>query len=321
MNTHETTNNTEENLDRALRPTTFDDFLGQEESKANLEVYVKAALSRREALDHILLAGPPGLGKTTLAGILANEMGAKLVVVNAPSIKTKGELASVLASLRKGDILFLDEIHSLNNRVEEVLYPAMEDFKLEVVAGNQPLTIKLEPFTLIGATTRAGMLQRPLRDRFGVLVEMQLYTEDELTQIVTKSAEKLGMVCTDRGAKELARRARGTPRVANRILRRVRDFAQVQVTNIVDDRLVEYTCDRLGIDCIGLDVNSQRYLRVLAEKNQPVAFTTLVSLLGESKDTIEEVIEPNLMRLGLVEKTPKGRIITKTGNAHLFGEQ
>jgi Holliday junction DNA helicase RuvB len=321
MNTHEVTTNTEEGLDRALRPTTFKDFLGQEDSKANLEVYVKAALSRGEALDHILLAGPPGLGKTTLAGILAAEMGAKLVVVNAPSIKTKGELASVLASLRKGDILFLDEIHSLNNRVEEVLYPAMEDFKLEVVAGNQPLTINLEPFTLIGATTRAGMLQRPLRDRFGVTIEMQLYTEEELAQIATNSAEKLGMVCTDRGAQELARRARGTPRVANRILRRVRDFAQVRVTQIIDHNLVEFTCDRLGIDSIGLDVNSQRYLRVLSEKNQPVALTTLVSLLGESKDTIEEVIEPNLMRLGLVEKTPKGRIITRAGNAHLLGEQ
>jgi Holliday junction DNA helicase RuvB len=320
MNTHETTN-TDENLDRALRPTTFADFLGQEESKANLEVYVQAARARGEALDHILLAGPPGLGKTTLAGILANEMGAKLVVVNAPSIKTKGELASVLASLRKGDILFLDEIHSLNNRVEEVLYPAMEDYKLEVVAGNQPLTISLEPFTLIGATTRAGMLQRPLRDRFGVTIEMQLYSNEELAQIANKSAEKLGMVCSRGGDEELARRARGTPRIVNRILRRVRDFAQVKATSIVDEELVKFTCERIGIDSIGLDLNSRRYLQVLAEKNKPIALTTLVSILGESKDTIEEVIEPTLMRLGLVEKTSQGRVITKAGNAHLFGEQ
>lgn len=307
--------------DRALRPTTFADFLGQSESKSNLEVYVKAAQKRGEALDHILLAGPPGLGKTTLASILANEMNTKLTVVNAPSIKTKGELASILASLTKGDILFLDEIHSLNNRVEEVLYPAMEDYQLEVVAGNQPLTIKLEPFTLIGATTRAGMLQRPLRDRFGVIIEMQFYTEDELAQIVNKSAKKMGMICTTQGARELARRARGTPRAVNRILRRIRDFAQMKVTNIVDHELVQYTCNRIGIDSMGLDVNSNRYLKILANKNQPVALTTLVSLLGESKDTIEEVIEPGLMQLGLVEKTPKGRIITHAGDTHLHGEQ
>lgn len=305
--------------DRALRPTSFDCFLGQDEAKRNLQVYVHGALERGEPLDHVLLAGPPGLGKTTLAGILANEMGARLVVVNAPSIKTKGELASLLTSLRSGDILFLDEIHSLNNKVEEVLYPAMEDYRLEVVAGNRALTINLEPFTLIGATTRAGMLQRPLRDRFGVTVNMRPYSIEELKVIATESARKMGVNLNELGAEELARRSRGTPRIANRLLRRVRDFAQFDGLDTVGADSVARTCDRLGIDSLGLDATMQRYLSIVCEKSSAVAFSTMVALLGESKDTVEDIIEPFLLQLGLIERTPRGRVATAAGNAHLYG--
>jgi holliday junction DNA helicase RuvB len=306
------------NSDRALRPKTLDDFIGQSETVANLRVFIQAALQRGDALDHQLYAGPPGTGKTTLAQIIANEMGSKLVTVNAPALKTKGELASLLASLKKGDILFLDEIHSLNPKIEEVLYPAMEDYRLVVVAGNNPLNIALEPFTLIGATTLAGKLQRPLRDRFGVIVEMQLYSEDELSGIVHKSASKLGLSCDDVGARELARRSRGTPRIANRLLRRIRDFAQYLGTSHLDAAIVQETCHRLGIDTLGLDRTSQRYLQILAEKGKPQGLNSLVSLLNEPKDTIEEVIEPHLMRLGLMEKTHKGRAITHKGYYHLY---
>jgi len=305
--------------DRVLRPRTFAEFLGQEESKYNLQVCVHGARSRGEPLDHVLLAGPPGLGKTTLAGILAAEMGARLVVVNAPSVKTKGELASLLTSLRRGDILFLDEIHSLNNKVEEVLYPAMEDYRLEVVAGNRALTISLEPFTLVGATTRAGMLQRPLRDRFGVTVGMKPYSVEELVTIAEASARKLGVALDRSGAEELARRSRGTPRIANRLLRRVRDFAAFEGLASVGAEAVARTCDRLGVDSLGLDPAMQRYLRVLCEKNAPVALSTMTALLGESKDTVEEVVEPFLLRLGLIERTPRGRVATAAGNAHLYG--
>ena len=315
----QTTNAPRDEEDRALRPTSFAEFLGQEHEKGNLEVYVAGALSRGEALDHVLLAGPPGLGKTTLSHILANEMGARMVVVNAPSIKTKGELASLLTGLRRGDVLFLDEIHSISPKIEEVLYPAMEDYRLEVVAGNRALTIDLEPFTLIGATTRAGMLQRPLRDRFGVTVEMQPYTEAELTTIVLRSASKLGVEMTASGAAALARRSRGTPRIANRLLRRVRDFAHA-AGGPADDRIVRITCDRLGIDDLGLTRPMRAYLDVLVEKGKPLGLNTLVSLLGESKDTVEDVIEPYMMRLGLVEKTAKGREATAAGRAHARGE-
>lgn len=308
----------DEQLDRALRPMTFAEFVGQEHEKHNLQVYVAAARQRDEALDHILFAGPPGLGKTTLAGILANEMGSKLVTVNAPSIKTKGELASLLAGLQKGDILFLDEIHSLNAKIEEVLYPAMEDYRLVVMAGNTALNIELEPFTLIGATTLTGKLQRPLRDRFGVVVEMQLYSEEQLSGIVQTSACKLGLPCDESGARELARRARGTPRIANRLLRRVRDFAQYLNMSHIDVGIVREACERVGVDALGLDRTSRRYLQILAEKQTALGLNTLVSLLGESKETIEEVIEPHLMRLGLMEKTAKGRMLTRKGYYHLY---
>jgi len=307
-----------EELDRALRPTDFDGFLGQEEAKHNLRVYVHGALSRGEALDHVLLAGPPGLGKTTLAHVLANEMGSEILVVNAPSIRKKGELASLLTSLRMGDVLFLDEIHSLRPDIEEVLYPAMEDFRLEVMAGNRALTIRLEPFTLIGATTRAGMLQRPLRDRFGVVVDMQPYTAGELRDIILASGRRLGLNVSDDGAQELARRSRGTPRAANRLLRRARDFAAFEGICTVSGEVVRQTCEKLGVDELGLDRPMRRYLRILVDKGGPVALSALTSLLGESKDTVENVVEPFLMQSGLVEKTPKGRMATATGRRHFF---
>jgi Holliday junction DNA helicase RuvB len=312
---------TQENTDRALRPKGFTDFLGQEEIKYNLYVCVSAALQRKEILDHILLAGPPGLGKTTLAGILANEMGTRLITVNAPSIKTKGEIVALLSGLRKGDILFFDEIHGLNPKIEEILYPAMEDFKLEVVAGNQAITIRIEPFTLIGATTRAGMLQRPLRDRFGVHVDMKPYNIHELTTMVQQNGRKIGIEVDFEGATELAKRSHGTPRIVNKLLRRTRDFAQVNGLNVIDSETVKKTCYYLGIDSIGLDSVSQCYLKILTEKNRPMALTTMVSLIGESKDTIEETIEPRLMRLGFIDKTPKGRVATPAAFKHLHPEK
>lgn len=301
----------------ALRPTSFADFLGQENAKYSLEVYVRGALTRGEPLDHILLCGPPGLGKTTLASILASEMGSRLTVIAAPSLKTKGELAALLTSLNKGDILFLDEIHSLNSKIEEILYSAMEDFSLEIMAGNHALTITLEPFTLIAATTRAGALQRPLRDRFGVVIEMQSYSVSELSAIAMASSRKLGMQCTPEGAKEIAIRSRGTPRIANRLLRRVRDFAMAASKNVMDLEIVSFTCSRLGIDSVGLDSVSQRYLKILSEKSSPIALKTMVALLGESNDVVSEVVESGLLRLGFIEITPKGRIVTSAGFAHI----
>lgn len=312
-----TLQNQESPEDRAMRPLTFESFLGQEHAKPNLELFVKSARARGDSLDHVLLAGPPGLGKTTLSNIVANELGSRLVTIFAPTIRSKGELCAILASMKKGDVLLIDEIHNLRSDIEEILYPVMEDFKLEFVSNNIPLTINLEPFTIIGATTRAGMLQRPLRDRFGITVDMQPYTVDELSKIATSSAKKLGLTMTQWGADELARRSRGTPRIANKLLKRIRDFAVAANTKEVDAALVALTCDRLGIDDAGLDINMQKYLGVLAAKNKPLAAKTLTSLTGESMDTIEDVIEPFLMKLGFVDKTAQGRVITTAGRAHL----
>lgn len=313
----ETTIEPELELDRALRPVSFSSFLGQESVKYILQASVHGALSRGEPLDHVLLSGPPGLGKTTLAGILANEMSSKIMIVNSPSIKTKGELASLLLSLGKGDILFLDEIHSLSPKVEEILYPAMEDYKLEVMAGNMPISINLESFTLIGATTRAGMLQRPLRDRFGIIANMQPYSAEELSTIIVSSAKKLNMQISPDGALELARRSRGTPRIANRLMRRIRDFNSFYGTDVVDVSVVERTCDSLGIDSLGLDSTMQKYLQILVDKETHVAFNTLVALTGESKDSIEEIVEPFLLQQEMIEKTPKGRVATRKGIHHV----
>lgn len=309
--------NTRGSEDKALRPKTLREFAGQEHAKPNLEIFIRSAKSRGSAMDHVLLSGPPGLGKTTLSEIIANELGTRLITVFAPSVKTTGELCAILASLKKNDVLFIDEIHALDNTVEEILYPAMEDGLLKFVSNNFPIKIRLEPFTLIGATTRAGMLQRPLRDRFGIKVEMQPYSDEELSSIIKGSAKKLGMSTEDDGALELARRARGVPRTANMLLHRIRDFAHHYGTTRVDASIVAESCNRLGIDDAGLDINMRRYLEILAQKKVPVAVKTLVSILGESADTVEDVIEPHLMTLGFIEKTPKGRVITASGGSHI----
>lgn len=312
----------QQNDDRALRPSSFDNFLGQEESKRSLSVAVRAARARGEAMDHVLLAGPPGLGKTTLAQILANEMGSRLVTVNATSIRVKGDLAAILLDLNPRDVLFLDEIHSLHPKVEEILYSAMEDYKISVMSGQGQSTaavvIPLAPFTLIGATTRSGMLSQSLRDRFGEIVQMQFYTESELSMIVLRSADKLGVTCTLDAAAEIARRSRGTPRIANRLLRRARDFACDAGSRTIDASVVRTACESIGVDSIGLDRTSRRYLEALvARRGMPLGVNALAALLGESRDTIEESVEPYLMRLGFVERTPKGRVATALAEKHL----
>lgn len=308
-------------VDRALRPTSFNNFLGQEDSKRSLGVAVRAARARGEAMDHVLLAGPPGLGKTTLAQILAYEMGSRLVTVNAPSIRVKGDLAAILLDLNPCDVLFLDEIHSLHPKVEEVLYPAMEDHKLSVMTGQgqsaSAVVIPLSPFTLVAATTRSGMLSGPLRDRFGEIVQMQFYTEQELSIIVQANAPKLEVSCTHDAALNIARRSRGTPRIANRLLRRSRDFAQEYGYTIVDCNAVLAACEAIGVDSVGLDRTSRKYLEILVSRRVAAGVETISAILGESRDTIEESVEPYLMRIGFVERTSKGRIATSLGEQHL----
>jgi len=301
---------------KALRPKSFSNFLGQEVVKRNLSMCTTSARSRGEPIDHILLSGPPGLGKTTLAEIISNEMGVKIVTLMGPAIKSKGEIISILVSLGRGDILFIDEIHALHPKIAEILYPALEDFKFEIVAANQPVKIELEPFTMIGATTSAGKLPRPLRDRFGIICEMQPYSENELAQIIISSANKLEFTIDEAGAAELARRSRGTPRIANRLLRRVRDFSY-QFGYSADSRVVNLTCDSLGIDSAGLDTTSRKYLSILINRSEPIALNTLVSLLGEEEDVVEDMVEPYLMSIGFIEKTPRGRVATDAGRQHL----
>jgi Holliday junction DNA helicase RuvB len=313
-----------ETEDRALRPTGFDSFLGQDESKAVLRTMVDAARARGEAADHVLFSGGPGLGKTTLANIVAAEMGARLATVSCPSVRTKAELAGVLVGLRKGDVLFLDEIHSLHPRIAEVLYPAMEDYRLEVVTGegvnSSALRIPLSPFTLIGATTREGMLPQPLRDRFGVSVQMRPYPVTELAVIASTAASKLGFSITPEAAEEVARRSRSTPRVVNRIVRRVRDTVQLQGRPSADGALVRAVCEVLGIDGAGLDPKSRDYLRVLRDGSGPVGLSSICSYIAEGKDTVEDAIEPFLMQIGFVERTPKGRVLTGRGRDHIAKE-
>jgi len=300
--------------DRALRPTSFDDFPGQESAKRNLRVFVRAALARGEPLDHVLFTGPPGTGKTTLAGVVASEMGANVVVVNATTIKTKGELIAILAGLSRNDVLFIDEIHALSTRVEEVLYTAMEDARVDVPSGGEALSIDLEPFTLIGATTVAGSMSQPLRDRFGEIVQMSLYSDAELSLIADRSAKKLGMTPIPGGPEEVARRSRGTPRIANRLLRRARDFAHADGHSLLNVETVVRTCEALGIDASGLDGTSRRYLELLAARG-PVGLSVAAAVLGESEETIEAAVEPFLMRSGLIERTSKGRVATASGIA------
>ncbi len=313
----------EERFDRIFRPETLDDFIGQSKHKENLRVYVQAARNRGEPLDHILLAGPPGLGKTTLANILAREMGAKLSVTSGPAIEHKGVLMGILTRLERGDVLFIDEIHRLNPAVEEYLYPAIEDFRIDVPTGEgafaESITLDLRPFTLIGATTRTGLLTKPLQERFGVMMRLDFYTPEELELIIRRSARLLGMDCDDAGARLLATRARGTPRVANRLVRRVRDFADVEGTGKMDARIVALTCDRLGVDAAGLDEMDRRLLGVLIEHYDggPVGVETLAAALAAPRDPIEDVYEPYRLPQGLLARTPRGRVATRRAYEHL----
>ncbi len=305
----------EEGYEKSLRPSTLDEYIGQEQIKKNLKVFIQAAKKRDEGLDHMLFFGPPGLGKTTLANIIANEMNANLKTISAPMLEKSGDLAAILTNLEEGDVLFIDEIHRLKASIEEVLYSAMEDFRLDIVIGSGPAaqTIKIDvaKFTLIGATTRAGMLSNPLRDRFGMSFRLNFYNEKELALIINLASKKLGYEIEDKAAKEIARRSRGTPRIALRLLKRVRDFAEVENKKIIDKKLAKYALDELGINEHGFDELDIRFLKLLADAKKPLGLSTIAAALSEDEDTIEEVIEPFLIANGYIEKTPKGRIATR----------
>lgn len=311
-------------LENNLRPERLSEYIGQEKAKNNLKVFIEAAKNRGEALDHVLLYGPPGLGKTTMAAIIANEMGSHLRITSGPAIEKPGELAAILNSLNEQDILFIDEIHRLNRQVEEVLYPAMEDFAIDVMIGKGQATrsirLELPHFTLVGATTRAGMLTAPLRDRFGVVNRLEFYTKEELSQIVLRSAAVLEVEIEDRGALEIARRSRGTPRLANRLLKRVRDFAEVSYDGAISEEVAKSALDRLEVDSFGLDQVDRSLLLTLIEKfsGKPVGLDTLAAAIGEDAGTIEDVYEPYLIQNGLLARTPRGRVATETAYRH-FG--
>ncbi len=310
-------------FDRLFRPQRLADFIGQPNHRKNLEVYVQAAKQRGEPLDHILLCGPPGLGKTTLAYILAREMGVNLHVTSGPAIDHKGALTSQLTRLERGDVLFIDEIHRLSAPVEEALYPAIEDFRVEVMTGDgafaETISVDVRPFTLVGATTRAGLLTKPLHERFGVTLRLDFYSVDDLQKIVARSASLMQIECATEAARELASRSRGTPRIANRLLRRVRDFAEVEGTGVIDVSIVRHTCERLAVDINGLDEMDRRLLGMLIETYQggPVGVETLAAALAEPRDTIEDVYEPYLLQQGYLGRTPRGRIATRKAYEHL----
>jgi len=306
-----------------LRPRTFTDYIGQTKVKENLSIYIKAARGRGESLDHVLLYGPPGLGKTTLAAIIANEMNVNLRITSGPAIEKAGDLAALLTNLAEGDVLFIDEIHRLSRSVEEVLYPAMEDYALDIIIGKGPsarsIRIDLPRFTLVGATTRAGQLTAPLRDRFGVVLRLEMYTIEELSKIVLRSARILGIQCDESGAVELARRSRGTPRIANRLLKRVRDFAQVIGEGIITMEMAETALDRLEIDRLGLDAVDRVMLETVINvyAGGPVGLETLAAAIGEEAVTLEDVYEPYLMQIGFLSRTPRGRCVTPLAYKHL----
>ena len=310
-------------IENHIRPRRMDDYIGQSRAKEMLSIYIEAARRRDEPLDHVLLFGPPGLGKTTLAGIIANEMNVHLKVTSGPAIEKPGEIAAILNNLSEGDVLFIDEIHRLNRQVEEVLYPAMEDFTIDIMMGKGPsarsIRLDLPRFTLVGATTRAGLLSAPLRDRFGVVSRLEYYTDDELVEIIRRSAKVLCVDIDDRGAGELARRSRGTPRLANRLLRRVRDFAQVRYEGVITWQVANEALDMLDVDKYGLDQSDRNILLTILDKfgGGPVGLDTLSAALGEDKGTIEEVYEPYLIKIGFLQRTPRGRVVTERAMTYL----
>lgn len=320
-----TTENLEEDvrIENHLRPQLLEDYIGQTKAKEMLKIYIEAAKARGEALDHLLFYGPPGLGKTTLAGIIANEMNVNMKITSGPAIEKPGEMAAILNNLQEGDVLFVDEIHRLNRQVEEVLYPAMEDFAIDIMLGKdsaaRSIRLDLPKFTLVGATTRVGLLTAPLRDRFGVVQKLDFYTPQELKVIIQRSAKVLGVKIEEEGAMELARRSRGTPRLANRLLKRVRDFAQVKYDGVITRQVADFALDILDVDRLGLDNNDRAILNTIIQKfsGGPVGLDTLAAALGEDSGTLEDVYEPYLLMNGLINRTPRGRTVTEEAYRHL----
>ena len=320
-----TTENLEEDvrIENHLRPQLLEDYIGQAKAKEMLKIYIEAAKARGEALDHLLFYGPPGLGKTTLAGIIANEMNVNMKITSGPAIEKPGEMAAILNNLQEGDVLFVDEIHRLNRQVEEVLYPAMEDYAIDIMIGKgasaRSIRLDLPKFTLVGATTRAGMLTAPLRDRFGVVTRMEYYTVEELKMIILRSAKVLGVGIDENGAYAMARRSRGTPRLANRLLKRVRDFAQVKYNGYITEEVADYALDLLDVDKEGLDQTDRGILLAMIGKfgGGPVGLETLAASIGEDPGTIEDVYEPYLLKNGFIQRTPRGRVVTDAAYAHL----
>ena len=320
-----TTKELEEDIknDKSLRPQVLDDYIGQQKAKDNLRIYIEAAKLRNEVLDHVLFYGPPGLGKTTLAGIIANEMNVNIKITSGPAIEKPGEMAAILNNLQDGDLLFVDEIHRLNRQVEEVLYPAMEDYVIDIMIGKgasaRSIRLDLPKFTLVGATTRAGLLTAPLRDRFGVVHRLELYSVEELAKIVTRSASKLDVEIDEKGALEIARRSRGTPRLANRLLKRVRDFAQIKYDGVITDLVASDALDLLDVDKDGLDNMDRNILTTIIEKfsGGPIGLDTLAAAIGEDAGTIEDVYEPFLIKNGFINRTPRGRVVTENAYRHM----
>ncbi len=311
-------------IEYSLRPKLLDDYIGQTKVKENLRIFMEAAKKRGEQLDHVLLYGPPGLGKTTLAGIIANEMGVNIRITSGPAIEKQGDLAALLTNLSENDILFIDEIHRLNRSVEEILYPAMEDGALDIIIGKGPsarsIRLDLPKFTLIGATTKAGALTAPLRDRFGVISRLEIYKPEDLMKIITRSAGILGIEITEKGAAEIASRSRGTPRIANRLLRRVRDFADVKANGVITDQVADFALKMLEVDKLGLDATDKRMLLSIINNYDggPVGLDTIAATIGEEADTVEDVYEPYLMQIGFINRTPRGRMATRLAYEH-FG--